>query len=400
MKKLVYVLVIELFVVNCLHAQTVETFTNSSIEKARSYILTENINDAIASYARIITIDSNNAALLAEDAYALALGGIYDAALMRLDRSWSIAANCSDVNYFTSQIYCLMGYDDLAAVFWKASEEYKIPAWISSNSTILLQKFKRKFLNSTTTNRKGLLDDFKHANELAAQNLYFQSIALFHKIINLYPNEYLPYVGYSIALEKTGAFEKSVQTIERAISIIENNAEGNEKKQFLEQRLVSIKQKMITLPPDAMPGLSQTKVLDIRNIQMMAYAGGMVSPTTTNLNGRLGYYISGSSNASLDFGKMNISGTSYSNLGFSFYNREKNSAVVEGFGLLMSSVNGKTAYYFKISLGYSIMNKSQTSSFDIFLDGNMDVTKFGEKGGSPTTMCLSIGTSIYFGIRK
>ena len=54
-----------------------------SHQNARNFILSGNINEAIATYAKLIVSDATNATLLAEDAYALALGGIYDAALMR-----------------------------------------------------------------------------------------------------------------------------------------------------------------------------------------------------------------------------------------------------------------------------------------------------------------------------
>ncbi|MFH1320095.1 MAG: hypothetical protein ABII90_05505 [Bacteroidota bacterium] len=366
---------------------------NPSHEKARNFILTENINEAIASYSQLIAIDSTNATLLAEDAYALALGGIYDAALMRLDRSWSIGANSPDVNYFTAQVFALMGYDDLASEFWKASEKHKTPAWISLKAPILLQKFKRKLPNSAKTNREELIANFKHANELASQSLYFQSIAMFHEIINQYPNEYIPYIGYSITLEKTGAFQKSAQIIEKAISLIGNNSEDIEEKRILEQHLITIKRKMTSLPMYAMPGLHQWNVKDAKSPQMMAYGGFMLSPSLISLNGRIGYYISGGSNASLDFGAGNNSGASFFNLGLSVYNRLH--YFVSGGGLLMTSGNGNTDFSLKLSVGFSKMNKNLTSSFDVFLDVNKGLAE-----GSPTTFGVSVGTSIYFGKRK
>lgn len=366
---------------------------NSSHDNARNFILAENINGAIASYARLIARDSSNITFLAEDAYALALGGIYDAALIRLDHSRRIGANSPVVNYFTAQVFALMGYDDLASEFWKSSATNKAPAWISSKSAILLQKFKCKFPNSAKTNREELITNFKRANELASQNLYFQSIALFHKIINYYPNEYLPYVGYSISLERAGALEKSAQTIEKAISLIGNNAEDKEKKQFLEQRLVSIKRNMTALPLGVMPALPPGKELDITRPQMMAYAGGMIAPSLINFNCRIGYYISGSSNASLDIGTMKIDSASFSNIGLSVYNRQNN--FVSGGGILMTSGNGNTGFAVKLSVGYSRMNKNRTFSFDIFLDVNKGLAK-----GALTTFSQSVGTSVYFGKRK
>jgi hypothetical protein len=126
---------------------------------------------------------------------------------------------------------------------------------------------------------------------------------------------------------------------------------------------------------------------------MMAYAGFMLAPSLININCRIGYYISGSSNVSFDFGVAKNAGVTSVNLGLSGYVR-KNS-LVSGAGLLLTSGNGNTTLSLKISVGISKINKNQTSSLDIFLDGNAGLTK-----GSLTTIGLSIGKSIYFGKRK
>lgn len=369
------------------------TAANPSITKARNFLLTENIYEAIAAYGKLIKTDFTNPALLAEDAYALALGGIYDAALVRLDLCRSLGASSPEINYFTSQVFALMGYNDLASEFWKASAENKAPVWISAKSSLLLQKYRSKLPVTTTKTREQLIANFKHANELASQTQYFQSIALFHDIVNIYPNEYLPYVGYSITLEKTGALEKSAQTIEKAISLIGNTSEDNVKKQLLEKRLATIKQNMNLLTPYTMPEMPVIKAPDAARPQMMAYAGGMFAPNTTNFNGRIGYFISGTSNASLDFGVWKNAEYSSSNVGMSIYNRQK--SLVSGAGFLMNSANGNSAFSLKLSVGFSKMNKARTTSFDIFLDMNK-----GLKKDALTTFCFSIGTSKYFGKRK
>lgn len=368
------------------------TSVNVSQQKARNFILSENINEAIAAYTKLIAIDAGNATLLAEDAYALALAGVYDAALMRLDLSWSYGSNTTELNFYTSQVFALMGYDDLASEFWKPSEKNKAPSWISSKAVFLQQKFRIKQPHSSTLNREQLIANFKHANELASQYSYFQSIALYHDITSIYPNEYLPYIGYSISLEKTGALAKSAQTIEKAISVLGSTSEDKTKKQFLEQRLASIKQNMTSLPPAVLPVLSQKKESDKARPQMMAYAGGMMAPSLTSINGRIGYFISGSSNASFDFGVMKNAEYSSSNVGFSLYNRQN--MFVSGAGLMMSAANGNTSFAMKLSVGISKMNKAHTASVDIFVDVNRTLQK-----QSFTTACMSLGTSFYFGKR-
>jgi len=369
------------------------TASNPSLLKAQNYILTENIKEAISAYGKLIKADLANPVVLAEDAYALALSGIYDAALMRLDQCRNMGTISSEINFFTAQIFALMGYNDLAGEFWKPSAENSVPDWISAKSSMLLQKYKSKMPVTTTRTREQLIANFKHANELASQTQYYQSIALFHDIINIYPNEYLPYVGYSITLEKTGALEKSAQTIEKAILLIGNSAEGQANKQFLEKRLASIKQNMAILPPYTAPEMPVLKAPVATGPQVMAYAGGMVAPYSTNINGRIGYFVSGTSNASLDFGVWKNAEYTASNVGLSIYNRQK--SFVSGAGLAMNSANGNSAFSFKISVGVSKMNKAHTSSFDVFLDMNK-----GFKKDALTTFCFSIGTSKYFGKRK
>jgi len=366
----------------------------SPIDNARSYILNENINEAIASYGKLIKTDVSNPVLLAEDAYALALAGIYDAALMRLDRCRSLGAVSAEINFFTAQVFALMGYTDLANEYWHATDINKAPAWIFSKSAVLLQKYKSKAPVSHTKSREALIANFKHANELASRNEYFQSIALFHDIVTIYPNEYLPFVGYSITLEKTGAFEKSAQTIEKAIALIGTAPDGQASKQLLEKRLASIKQNMTLLPsPYIAPEITTNKKQDVAGPQMMAYAGGMLAPSYASFNGRIGYFISGSSNASFDVGVLKNAEYSSTNLGLSVYSRKNN--FVSGAGILMTAGNGNTAFAFKLSVGYSKMSKTRSSSFDIFVDVNRTLAR-----EAYTTACLSIGRSFYFGKRK
>ncbi len=369
----------------------ISTDASSPREKARNLIINDNINKSIVAYANLVALDSLNSLLLAEDAYVLALGGIYDAALYRLDRSWSLGVKSSEVNFFTSQVFALMGYQDLAEEFWKESAKNKTPKWISSNHNQLLFKYKRKFSNRIVLSREELISKFKIANALASQNLYFQSIALFQELTYYYPDEYLPFVGYSITLEKAGALFQSAKKIEKAISLIGNNQEEQAKKQVLIQRLNTINNITNKLPENFLPGFNLPQ--NDNRAQTMIYAGGMVAPSFANLNLRMGYFISGSSNASVNFGYTNRNDVSYTDFGLSIYTRNK--SFVTGAGLLVNSGGGTTVSYLKLSVGISLMNKNRTSSFDSFLDVNQ-----GLKKGSINTWGLSVGTTLYFGKRK
>jgi len=365
---------------------------NISIDKARGYILSGQINDAVITYA-LVAKDSDDPVLISEYAYALALGGIYDAALIELDLLWPIDKASAGSNYFASQVFELMGYSELANALGKQSVSFKIPVWIETKSTLLLNKYRHKNRDSDTIIPEELIAAFNRANELASQNSYFQALALFQKITDQYPQEFLPYVGFSITLEKVGALEKSVQTLDKGISMVPDDAEHKEIKQVLQQRAVTIRQKMKTLPAAAALPLQQTNVREEKGSQMMAYVGGMITSSYTNFNFRYGYFVSGKSNASVDYGLTNSSGISSSNLGFTFYSREK--SFVYGTGLMASFMNGTSTMYYKVSVGISFMNEKRTSSYDLFMDGNM-----GFKKQTPTVINLSIGKSLYFGKRK
>jgi tetratricopeptide (TPR) repeat protein len=366
---------------------------SAMVEQARNNILTGQINDAIATYARLMAGDTGNALLLAESAYALALAGLYDAALFRLDRCWSMNTHSTDINYFTAQVFALMGFDELAAEFWTVTGRHKAPSWISQKAAILLQRYKNTRPFPAKKEREKLISDFALANELAAKNLYFQSIGLFNNIILYYPDEYLPYIGYSITLEKAGALQQATRAMEQAISLLGDNVEDREKKTVLEQRLGHVKNRLISLPPDVLPGMLPKKAFDPSAPQLMAYAGGMWAKSYLNMNFRVGYFTAASSNASIDFGMSRNAGVSVFNVGVAYYLRT--GSLVSGTGINIFTGNGNTSASLKLSLGLSKMNKKRSSSFDVFLDINPGLLK-----GSATTITLSVGQSIYFGRRK
>ena len=384
--------------INCMYQQFAKmredlTDNNSQNEKGRTLLLSGNVNEAIASYAPLAQ-NSTNTTLVAEYAYALALGGIYDAALINLDRIGS-KIDESDVSYFTAQVFALMGYDDIAVEFWKPSENSKIPAWIALNSAILLEKFKCKLPRSKKPSREELVAKFKLANELVTDHLYLQSIALFHEIIDFLPDEYLPYAGYSVSLEKIGSIEKSTQVIEKALSLVGDHPEDLEKKQFLEQRLAAIKELMVS--PTKVNSAFQKNVLGAKHPQMMAYGGGSIASSSVSLMFKIGRFISDQSNVTCNLGITNYpgGGGASGNLGVSYYNRYH--AYIYGIGLMSSGNSWSIVYSLGMELNLKF-KKTKGPAFDkmqIFLDFNQ-----GLSSGSPFSGNFSVGLPLYFGTRK
>jgi tetratricopeptide (TPR) repeat protein len=359
---------------------------NLQNEKARDLILAYKINEAVASYAESVEKDSTNVTMIAEYAYALALDGFYDGALINLDRIGS-GTGSSDVIYFKAQVFALMGYYDISTELWKPSDNSKIPAWLAINSDQLLEKYKRK-PNSIKLSKEEIIAKFKRANELGAYHSYFQSIALFHEIIDYLPNEYLPYAGYSVVLEKIGALQKSTQMLEKAISVLGNKAENLENKQFLEKRLSELKVRITQKPNNTSNSFYSNKPESSRP-QMMLYAGGVLQPNLTSINFRIGYYLLDHTNGSLNLGIMSDSVFSL-NFGLSFYSSYR--SFVYGGGLQISSSGNSYLIY---SIGFRIKSKKNKNvTNDLFLEVDQ-----GLSSQTPTTFNLSYGTSIYFGKR-
>ena len=364
-----------------------------SLNAARAFIISEDFSKAVSTYAVLLQKDSASASLNAEYAYALALNGIYDAALARLDRVWTPNSGSTDVNFFTSQVFALMGYDLLAVEFGNKIAAGSTPAWISSAAPAFLQSYADRMPGDNMSENGDVVADFKRANRLTAQNYNLMSIAMFEGIITGYPGEYLPYVGSSIALEKAGMYEKSAQAMEQALAVIGDNPDQQETRQMLEARLTDIRGKSSTEGKNSSTNLTATAKPDAKGRRMLAYAGGMISPSYLSLTGRFGTFISKAGSLSADIGVSSSGGGASLNLGVMNFFRQK--IFAGGYGLGVGFGGGSTTFNIKISVGFSIMNKDKSSSWDIFFDGQQPLAP----EGSATVVGMSIGRSMYFGSR-
>lgn len=362
---------------------------SGSLDRARSLVLAEEFNKAIMLYAELVAEDTLNSSLSAEFAYALALEGVYDGALARLDRVWSMSDTPADAGYFASQVFSLMGYDDLAGEFIKKYGN-SAPAWVAASAAGLLEAHRNVAQGTPLSGESDVVLKFKNANRLAARNSNMQSLALFEEIIREYPEEYLPYVGYSIALENAGLTAKAAQAVEKALDLAVEKEKGDEVINMLNQRLARISSLQETSA-----GVGETKAVSATGDtkRYMAYAGGMISQSYINLNARLGIYKKGVGSTSLDLGFGGASGAGALTIGMTTYVRQK--VLVGGTGVEVGFGGGTTALNLHFSAGLSFMNREKSASWDIFLDGRQTVVP----KGSPTTVGFSFGRSIYFGKR-
>jgi hypothetical protein len=359
----------------------------ASLETARALVITGNFDDAALAYARLVATDSTDAVINAEFAYVLALEGLYDAALIRLDRI-RLTHTDPEADYFAHEVITLMGYDRLADEVVQGTS----PAWILQKGPEFREKFRRAAADAVNTPEM-LNERFRQANRLTARNAVLRSLVSFEDLIRQAPEEYLLYAGYSIALEKAGKPGLAAGALERGLVLLKQQPGQENNVAILEKRLATLKQSGTAgmKSPIGNPGAAASG--ETFSPRMMAYAGGFASSQYISVNGRVGSFFSRTSYATFDFGMTSVSGSALTNLGFTVFDRQK--IMVLGVGMTGSFGEGSSLFYGKVSMGPSFMNKKGTASFDIFLDGKIPLKK-----GVSTQMGLSIGRSIYFGKRK
>jgi len=352
--------------------------TTMLLNKPRDFILETQIPQAIQAYAQLANKDDANATVLLEYAYALALGGVYEGALMNLDRAKRLGIS-EKYNFFAGQVFALMGHNRPAVEFLSNSS---VPRWIYSKYDELYKKYNTEPLPSQ---EEDLKTAFERANYLVANGMDIQAIALYEQLMAVSPNEYLFHVGYSIPLEKTGLRKMAADEMTSGISLLPGDTDYKTKQAFNE-RLSQLKQKgdtKQTIQPEA-KGLKS---------QGMIYIGGSASSTYTSVNARFGLFFTNSFNASIDFGVSGTSDNTYGNAGISLYQRF-GKALVIGVGV-SDQITDNNNISIKPSLGLSFINKARTSSWDIFFDVYLPVAE-----NANYIYGFSIGKSFYFGKRK
>jgi len=366
--------------------------SQKGIDEARQLLLGGNPFESLMAYSTMVSLDSSNVALSCEYAYVLAVTGNFDAALFRIDDIWPNRFLYPEIPYFASQIFSLMGNGEAASAINEAFPGRKDPAWVSANAIVLSEKYMPAKTASILHVDKAP-EIFSRANRLTSRGSYLQAVSLYYEINSSYPDEYLPQVGYSIALEKAGLNRLAADVLEKAIRILDKDPGKAGDKAILEKRFASLRVKQSEAPKAYIGKVLEGASLKKSSPRLMAYAGGMVSPSYTNMNGRFGYFLSGSGNASVDLGISSVSGNTSYNLGMTYYKRHK--VLVAGFGLAGNFTGNTSAAFLKISVGFSFQSRNQVSSWDIFWDGMAPFSKT-----QPTTVGFSAGRSMYFGKRN
>lgn len=360
----------------------------ATLDNAHQMVLRGRMDEAAMLYSVLHKADSSNASITGEFAYTLALCGWFDAALALIEPYWTEFSNYPQIVFFTSQIFALAGYTDIATGLATLPVQRQIPSWLSKDSDRILQNNRRLLPAPCSMSREVLVDQVKLANRLTAIRQPLQAIAVFGLAVQQYPDEYLPWIGYSIALENTGLTALAALAVENAIAHIGNQPEKQQFKNLLSERSAELIKKQNMQPKQPLSDPNNTTAAGA-----MVYAGGMLTTGFSSFNMRMGVYVAQMSNVTIDAGIQSISGTARVNLGTSVYNRYKK--LVYGTGVNASLGKSYSAVYLKFSAGPSFMNRRKTASLDIFWDINLSTSK-----KYPSTFGFSIGRSIYFGKRK
>lgn len=371
-------------------AQSISEFISNSIgmnttkvlNETRTNIKADNINMAILSYIRFIEQSQTQRSagsgvsgdILAEYAYVLALHHDFEAALMNIDRARMVGTKYGD--FYAAQVLTLMGYDKAAEQLMKQT---KVPDWISG----LYQGLNEKYRTTASINRDAPETALKRANKLAANRQAIQAMALFEELTKLYDKTYIIYIDYSTVWESLGYYEYAAHLLQKGIGLMPQ--EQNENKQIFENHLAKVNEQKARFENASW----LKRLLGMNPPKMMTYVGASAAKDMYSLNGRLGVYTSNKFSASLNVG-VNYANEEFSgSIGVSGY---KAWGIFVG-GLGVTDMFGKDSNTFSLtpSLGLSFINKDQTSSFDIMVNGYIPFSSEQKFSYS-----ISIGKTIYF----
>lgn len=364
-------------------------FITIGIYASRYALKSGNIAQAVKEYADAIVIAENSRTagsgisgdLLAEYSYALALHHDFEAALMNIDRARLVGTKYGD--FYAAQVLAVMGYKEAAQQLMRQA---KIPEWISGSYHELTEKYKMMVSTNHPTasiNRDAPEVALKRANKLAANRQTIQAMALFEELIAIYPDTYIIYVDYSTVWESLGYYGYAVHQLQKGIGLMPQ--EQGENKQIFQNHLAKVNEMKASFENASW----LKRLLGMNPPKLMTYVGASAAKDMYSLNGRMGFYTSNKFSASLNVGLNYANEEFFGSIGVSGY---KTWGIFVG-GLGITDMFGKDTNTLSLtpSVGLSFLNKNQTSSFDIMVNGYIPFSSEQKFSYS-----ISVGKTIYF----
>lgn len=366
--------------------------TTQGLEEARRAVLEGKPAQAVVLYASLAK-NTAGASLRAEYAYALALSGFVEPALIQLDFARQTHENAPEVWFFASRIFRILGQTSLAEELWPAiRKKEEIPKWIRGSADEVEQSAADKVAFSPKAFDGKAAVQFLRANQKLSQGFHFQSVMAFQKMIEKYPGDYLARTAYSIALEKIHAYRLAAEEAKKAQDL----APTKEDRLMLAGRITAIQESAKNLYLQGERQHAEAK-LSPRKKRWLAYGGGQVTSveggSASSLNFRLGKFFTERWDAAMDLGVNSMpgtsgaEGTSTTTFGFStrFYKplkgRKPMDFVFGGRAVFASGDHG-----FSFSPGLS--QETSNGALEAFLDVGTGVLK---------GVGLSLGYTFYFG---
>ncbi len=317
-----------------------------------------------------------NAELLAEYAYTLALNHDFEAALINIDRARMLGMKYGD--FYSAQILLLMGHNNAAELLMKHA---KIPNWING----VYQGLNQKFMTVRAINQDSPENALIRANKLAAKRQFIQAIALFEELITIYPDVSIFYIDYSTVWESLGYYGYAAQLLQKGLDRMPQDSINVDSRQVFINHLNSVNKMNAEFE-----NVSWLKrMLGMEPPKLMTYLGASFAKDVYSINGRMGVYTSNKFSASLNLG-LNYAGEQFSGtIGLSVYKAW--GILVAGLGLSEQFSENSDMFSLAPSIGLTFLNKAQTSSFDIMLNGYVPFSS-----NQKFSYSISIGKTVYF----
>ena len=317
-----------------------------------------------------------DAELLAEYAYTLALNHDFEAALINIDRARMLGMKYGD--FYSAQILLLMGHNNAAEQLMKQA---KVPNWING----VYQGLNQKFMTVRAINQDSPENALIRANKLAAQRQFIQAIALFEELITIYPDVPIFYIDYSTMWESLGYYGYAAQLLQKGLDRMPQDSINVDSRQVFINHLNSVNK--MNEEFEDVPWLK--RMLGMEPPKLMTYLGASFAKDVYSLNGRMGVYTSNKFSASLNLG-LNYAGEQFSGtIGLSVYKAW--GILVAGLGLSEQFSENSDMFSLAPSIGLTFLNKAQTSSFDIMLNGYVPFSS-----NQKFSYSISIGKTVYF----
>jgi hypothetical protein len=257
----------------------------SSLDQARHAVLRGDTTNALLEYQRLASTTSD-AQLAGEYAYALALDGHADAAFQAADRARQMDPTNAAVWYYTSRILALTGHESLSTALWTSGHR-GAPAWIAGKTGQAEAAFKGGRGVGRSYGTKDT-ERFARANALAAQHFYVSAAVAFENHLASKPDDAAAHAGYSIILEKLGAYAMAAHENDRAKELIANRKIA----EVLAKRSKELKEK--ARESSGRSGPPQVADASPKG-RWLLYGGGQFNTgsttTQTTISGRVGKFI-------------------------------------------------------------------------------------------------------------